>query len=42
MQALTVLDIYLGGKAEISRQVLQAEFLHNMSDQALNKYNDNI
>ena len=41
IQALAALNIYLGGKAEISRQAL-TEFLHNMSHQALNKDNDNI
>ena len=41
IQALTALNIYYGGSAEISRQAL-TEFLHNMSHQALNKDNDNV
>ena len=41
IQALAALNIYLGGKAEISRQTL-TEFLHNISHQTLNKDNDNI
>ena len=41
IQALTALNIYYGGSAEISRQAL-TEFLHNMLHQALNKDNDNV
>ena len=41
IQALAALNIYLGVNADISRQAL-AEFLHNMSHQALNKDSDNI
>ena len=41
IQASAALNIYLGGKAEISRQA-STEFLHNMSHQTLNKDNDNI
>ena len=40
IQALAVLNIYYGGSTEISRQAL-SEFLHNMSNQALNKDNYN-
>ena len=41
IQALAALNMYYGGRAEISRQAL-TEFLHNMSHQALNKDNYNI
>ena len=41
IQAITVLNIYFGGRLEISKQAF-AEFLHNMSHQALNKDNDLI
>ena len=41
IQALAALNMYYGGSVEISRQVL-TEFLHNISDQALNKDNYNI
>ena len=38
-QAIAALFIYFGGKLETSKHAL-AEFLHNMSHQALNKDND--
>ena len=41
IQALAALDIYYGGRTEISRQAL-SQFLHNMSHQALNKDNCNV
>ena len=41
IQAITVLNIYFGGRLEISKQAF-AEFLHNMSHQALNKDKDLI
>ena len=41
IQALAAQNMYYGGSVEISRQVL-TEFLHNISDQALNKDNYNI
>ena len=41
IQAIAALNIYFGGRLETSKQAL-AEFLHNMSHQALNKDNDLI
>ena len=39
VQAVAALNIYFSGRLEISKQAL-AEFLHNMSHEALNKDND--
>ena len=41
IQAMAAFDIYFAGRLETSKQAL-AEFLHNMSHQALNKDNDLI
>ena len=41
IQSIAALNIYFGGRLETSKQAL-AEFLHNMSHQALNKNNDLI
>ena len=41
IQAIAALNIYFGGRLETSKQAL-AEFLHNMSHQALNEDNDFI
>ena len=41
IQALGALNIYYGGRTEISRQAL-SEFLYNLSNQALNKDNYNV
>ena len=41
IQSIAALNIYFGGRLKTSKQAL-AEFLHNMSHQALNKNNDLI